>query len=176
MKIKLHHSTSREFLAFHRHNILSIHLSTFNIDLPFIHLESLVLDSIEPEILHSFISKLIDLPRLFSLTIKTWYTRKNFNDIYQFIFQLPKLRYLKFSAIKSTNSKITVPVFIPSNHQSNSIEHLVIDHPCTVKNLFAIVSHTSQLSRLNFTLKDFDVRISLSMTLSHLTCLYMHMS
>jgi len=167
-KIKLQYSTNNEIflntykqiILHHTHQIFSIHLSmsehnsqiisTFPIDSSFNRLESLVLDNIEPDILILLLPKLICLPRLFSLTIDTWYALKELNVIYQLVFALPKLRYTKCSASESEQFDITVSLPIVTNKQFSTIEYLVIDHGCTFKELFTIISYTPQLRRLGF--------------------------
>ena len=88
------------------------------------------------------------LPRLFSLTIQLeeehYY---NAGDIYRIIFHLPSLRFSKISLPYDEEYNIFVPVTI--NEKYSTIEHLVLNHSCTINKLSSILSHTPQLRRLN---------------------------
>ncbi len=194
-KSKVNHSTSEEIfinkykpiILRNKYKILSIHsltfkddnqtISSFNIDSSFIHLQSFVISSIEPKILRLLLPKLTSLPRLISLSIDTWYTLKDVTDIYQFIFQLPKLKYMKFSAMKSEDSSITVSLPIATDKQFSLIEYLVIHHLCTFNEFFSIISHTPHLHRLNLldiTNNDSNIRILSPIALANLTSIYMN--
>ena len=160
----------KQIFLFNQNQIFSIDLCTsktvsqiislFSIDLPFHHLESLVLGSL-------LLPKLTCLPRLFSLTIDIWCNWKDFSDVYRLIFNLPKLRYLKFVVMECI---IIVSLPIANNKQFTAIEHLVIKHSCT------IISYTPQLRYLNFlyTHSNQNIEIMLPMTLSNLTHLSIH--
>ena len=139
----------------------------------FIILESLVLGKIELDVLSLLLPKLTCLPRLFSLTIDIWCNWKNFSDVYRLIFNLPKLRYLKFAVIECI---IIVPLSIANNTQFTAIEHLVIKHSCTFIQLCTIISYTPQLRYLNFmyTHSNQNIEIMLPVTLSNLTHLSIH--
>ncbi|CAF5026192.1 unnamed protein product [Rotaria sp. Silwood1] len=168
LKIKLYYSESKETMMnnykhiflYNKNQVLSIHLwlstnnnqimSSFTIDLSFIRLESLVFSLIEPDLLISLLPKLTNLPRLFSLTIDTWSDLKDLGNIYQLIFNLPKLRYIKYIAMESNDVDITISLPIATNKQVNAIEYLIIDHPCAYDELSTIISYTPQLRRLKF--------------------------
>jgi len=168
LKINFHRSTSEEIflnnynqiILLNKNQIFSIHLSllahnnqiisSLNIDSSFIHLESLVFSSIEPEILTLLLPKLTHLPRFFSLTINTWQTLKDLTDVYRLIFDLSKLKYIRFSAMEPEDTDVTVSLPIATNQQINTIKHLIIDHPCAFNELFTIISYTSQISHLKF--------------------------
>jgi len=146
-------------LDFNQHQILSIDLSMVNTDFriitasainsSFTHLESLTLDHIEPDILISLLSNLVFLPRLFSLIINQWSKFKELRDCYALIFNLPKLKYLKFFVNESPHSNSAVSLSIPAIQPVSTIEYLVIDHRCNSQDLSNIISYTPHLSRLS---------------------------
>ncbi|CAF1480761.1 unnamed protein product, partial [Rotaria sordida] len=116
------------------------------------HLESLALARIKLTTFNSLLSNLTCLPRLFSLTIDAWRTLKDLSDVYRLIFTLPKLKYIKCIA-EDLKRSISLP--FASKNQTSTIEHLVIDHSCTFKELSTILSYTPQLRHLHFShLKD----------------------
>jgi len=149
----------KQIICFDKNQILSIHflssthkkmISSLNIDSSFNRLESLVFHSIEPDILISLLPKLIPLPRFFSLTINTRNILKDLTGIYRFIFDLPKLQYIRFFAMASEAT-----VFLPfSIHkQISNIKHLIMNHSIALHKLFSILSYTSQIDHLSFTQK-----------------------
>ncbi len=148
-----------QIMVFNRHQILSIDYLTLSnenriisivpIDFSFNHLEYLVLDLGQPKILYSLLPELINLPRLFSLTIDTYNYIKDLGEIYQLLFRLPKLRFLKFSANEHRSPLMSISLPIAATNQISPIEHLSIDHPFTFKELSTIISYTPQLHRLN---------------------------
>ncbi len=162
-KIKFDKSTSEEIIKpiilRNRHKILSIHLlkfyrdnetvSSLNIDSSFIHLQSLVMNSLGPEIIRLLFPQFVCLPRLFSLSIHTWYTFKDLSDIYQLIFQLPKLKYMNFAGYMPQHLDKPVSLPIATSEEFSPIEHLILDHHCTFEQLCNIISCTPQLRRLN---------------------------
>ncbi|CAF5168493.1 unnamed protein product, partial [Rotaria sp. Silwood1] len=148
LKLKLDDSQSEEIfinnyqqiLHLNKGQIFSIHLwssentnqiiSIFTIDSSFNCLESLVFYTIESNVLISLLPTLTCLPRLFSLTIETWSNIKDLGNIYRLIFNLPKLKYIKFKAIESNNFDIIISLPIATNEQISSIEYLIMDHHC----------------------------------------------
>ncbi|CAF2851047.1 unnamed protein product, partial [Rotaria sp. Silwood2] len=173
----------KQIFLHNKNQIFSVHLwilpdnnqfiSSFTIDSSFIRLESLVFRPIEPDLLISLLPKLIYLPRLFSLTIDTWSALKDLGNIYQLIFNLRKLKYIKYKATESDNFDITVSLSIATNEQQvSTIEYLIIDHPCAYNELYNIISYTPQLRRLKFlNLSESNISIEVikPMTLSNLT-------
>ncbi|CAF1093101.1 unnamed protein product [Rotaria sordida] len=168
---KIFMNNYQQVLRFNKNQILSIHLwlsentnqiiSLLNIDSSFIRLESLILNSIEPDLLNKLLPTLIYLPRLFSLIIDTWSSQKELGNTYQLIFNLPKLKYIKYTAMESNDVDITITLPIATNKQITSIEHLIIDHPCAIDELFALTSYTPYLCRLKFlSLTDRNVNIN----------------
>ncbi len=177
----------KQIIRHNRHKLFSIHLpiltpenriiSSLNIDSSFIHLQSLVLGSIEPDNLISLLPKLTLLPRLFSLNIHTPSTLKNLTNTYQLIFDLPKLRYLNFSIEECADPNIIISLPNDTIKQTSPIEYLSIGHPCTFNELVAVISYTPQLYRLNFTEisnNDLNTNILSPITLANLTSIYMH--
>ncbi|CAF0779165.1 unnamed protein product [Rotaria sordida] len=117
----------------------------FKIDSSFSRLESLVLDYIELNQLIPLLTSLVSLPHLFSLIIYYNDDLKEISNIYQMIFNLSMLKYnkLSFLALESC-----IPISIANNEQYSGIKYLVIDHCCSLDDLIAILSYTSQLCRL----------------------------
>jgi hypothetical protein len=141
-----------------QHQILSINLWLANKDMEiitasainssFTRLESLTLDNIEPDVLIPLLSHLASLPRLFSLLIMQWSKFQELSDCYALIFNLPKLRYLRFFVNEYRHSNVTVSLPMPSSQSASTIEYLVIDHPCNSQDLSNIVAYTPHLSHL----------------------------
>jgi hypothetical protein len=67
------------------------------------------------------------------------------NEIYRLIFRLPKLKYNQISANALV---IQDSISITGDEQFSSIEHLVINHPCTLSILHDLLIHTPNLRRL----------------------------
>jgi hypothetical protein len=69
-----------------------------------------------------------------------------FAEIYRLIFKLPVLKYNKISA-----GVQEILTSLPSvmSEEFSSIEHLVINHSCTLNVLIAMLSYTPQLRRFN---------------------------
>ncbi|CAF3611719.1 unnamed protein product [Rotaria sp. Silwood1] len=125
----------------------------------------------------SVLPKLTYLPRLLSLTIDTWYNLKDLADIYQLIFNLPKLKYIQFTAMESNDYDITISLTIATSEQISSIEHLIMDHPCTFDELFGITSYTPHLRYLkflSFTNRNVNIRSIKPIILPNLTHLSIH--
>lgn len=151
-------SISEEFLFNHKHQILSIHscltkdkhsLLFSKIDASFLYLQSLTCQPIEePALLRTFLANLILSLSLISLIIDTGFTLNELNDIYQLIFQLPKLKYLNFSAIEKKDLYITIQLPLVKQLINQSIEYLIIDHPCTLDDLIRITSYSPQVHHL----------------------------
>ena len=73
---------------------------------------------------------------------------KDLNQIYRIVLALPMLKYFKFSSNES-NFELSFPM--ATDEQFNSIEILVIDHPCTFNELILLVSYTPHLCQLHLT-------------------------
>jgi hypothetical protein len=96
---------------------------------------------------------------------------RNLTDIYRLIFNLPMLKYYKFS---TGNEDFSVSLPIATNEQVTSIEYLLIDHFCAFNELSAILSYTPKLRHLKFTHDlngDPKIGIISSITLSNLVYL-----
>jgi len=148
----------KQIIQLYSHKILSLNFelplrSSIFIDSSFNHLKSLSLIEFDPIRHHLHISNLTSLPNLISLTIKTRDNVSELRDIYQFVFTLPKLKYIECSDGDSNEDPDPVYISLPMaiNEQFSTIEHLVIDHECTFKELFAILSYTPQLRRFAVT-------------------------
>jgi len=145
----------------------------------FTHLESLILDTMDPEILLTLLFYLPSLPRLFSLVINQHKNLQELNHFYLFIFNLSKLKYLKFSLDGYPISNVTVSLPMPTSQPSSTIEYLVIDHPCNSQDLSNIISYTPHLHRLSviqpLVIKE-NFPIITPMTILNLTDLSIHLS
>ncbi|CAF1208570.1 unnamed protein product [Rotaria sp. Silwood1] len=167
LKLKLDDSKSekifmnnyQQILHLNKGQIFSIHLwtsentnqiiSTVTIDSSFNCLESLVFYGIKSDVLISLLPTLTCLSRLFLLTIEIWSNIKDLGNIYRLIFNLPKLKYINFRAMESSDD-ITISLPIVINEQISSIEHLIMEHPCAFDELSAITSYTPNLHHLKF--------------------------
>jgi hypothetical protein len=69
-----------------------------------------------------------------------------FGEIYRLIFKMPVLKYNKISAgVQEILTSLPSAV----SEKFSSIEHLVINYPCTLNALITMLSSTPQLRRLN---------------------------
>ncbi|CAF3289079.1 unnamed protein product [Rotaria socialis] len=124
--------------------------SSFNFDSSFNRLESLVISSIEPDLLLSILPKLALLTRLFSLKIDALPTLEDLSIFYQFIFSLPKLKYIKYTTPDSKDSNTTISLPAATKEQITSIEYFIIDHLCTYDQLSNLLSYTPNLRYLKY--------------------------
>lgn len=148
----------QQLLLNNKHQILSINmclpfnrinlLSSISIDSSFIRLESLILNEIPSTKITSLLTNLSALPRLYSLTVGID-RGCELDEIYQLVMTLSKLKYFKCSSDTCCES-VSLP--IANDKQLNSIEKLVIDHICTLNELYNIISYTPELNYLE--LKD----------------------
>ena len=159
MKIERHHRQTdeqfetnwKQMIDLHREQIFSMNLSIVPSTMDFVsfnHLQSLTLHYLEFNVCVSVLLKLTCLPRLSSLTIYMFTDFKDLNNIYRIILALPMLKYYKFSANES-NIDLAFPM--ATVEQFNTIEILVIDHPCLFEELVYIVSYTPRLRQLHVT-------------------------
>jgi hypothetical protein len=133
--------------------------------------------NIESDILLPLLSHLASLPRLFSLLIDQWSEFQALSDCYALIFNLSKLRYLKFLVNESRNANITVSLPMPDSQRVSTIEYLVIDHPCTSQDLSIIISYTPYLHRLSVpNALNIQENFPIILSLSNLTDLSVYLS
>ncbi|CAF4245447.1 unnamed protein product, partial [Adineta steineri] len=147
-----------EILHNHRHQIISIHsynkntakiLSIIQSNLSLYQsLQSLTLHCIESDILPSLIHQLASLPNFYSLTLDLWIEKQNHSNIYQLIFNLPKLKYLEYGTMCSTEIDIDISLPIATDQQKTSIQYFFTDHCCSVKELFTLLSYTPKVRDL----------------------------
>ena len=150
----------RNLIIPNRHRIISLCLKneflingffTYCImDCSFTRLQSIVLRNmnIDKSILPLFY--LNSLPHLFSLTIyidAKW--DDNLNNIYRMIFSFSSLKYYKISALLSSED-VHTNIFVPlaMNEKFSTIEYLIIDHCCTLDEIFSMLVHTPRLRHL----------------------------
>ncbi len=141
-----------------KHRIISLHIldrSQFIklfklhiIDSTFHRLESLTLHGIKPHELMICLHSLITLPRLFSLNIHLHETSNTSMELYHLIFRLPMLKYNRLSVNQSV---LLDSIPFTTDVRVSSIEQLVIDHSCTLYELYHILSYTPKLRRLTCT-------------------------
>ncbi|CAF4004725.1 unnamed protein product [Adineta steineri] len=150
----------KEVLHYHHHQIISIHsygentakiisIIKSNLSL-FQSLQSLNLYPIKSNILSSLIHQLASLPNLYSLAIDLWAKEQNHTNIYQLMFNLPKLKYLKYGSFDSLDFNIVLSLPIATDQQKTSIEYFIMDHGCSIKDLFTLLSYTPQIRYLKF--------------------------
>jgi hypothetical protein len=187
-KIDLDHITSKEIFMVNykqiKHQIYSIYfqlpvsinqlLTSFTIDSSFTHLQSLVIEDIQPDKLISFLINLNSLPQLFSLNIKIIHIIEDLNNIYRLIFALPTLKYNKLY-LYGNECSISIPM--ATEKQFSSIEYLHIAHWYTFDELSALISYTPQLCRLDLSDENRDdstIETMLPITLTNLTYISMY--
>lgn len=139
----------KQFINFNKHHILSLYfynqsiLNKFftlcTLDLSFNRLESIVLNEISTFKLLVLLFYLKYLPHLFSLTVCLDHCFDDLGDIYQIIFHLSSLKYLKLEISDYEVLDMTIP--IATNEQFSSIERLSIYDPCTTNELTTIISY-----------------------------------
>ena len=139
------------------------------IDSSFTRLESLALNCTDSNQLIPVLVGLIALPRLLSLNIWVDDELEDVDNVYEIIFNIPMLKYnsLSFPSIETS-----IPLPIRTNGQFSSIEHLAIDHSCTLDELIVILTYTPELRRLictEVTGWNAVVPKRKSITMSHLT-------
>jgi hypothetical protein len=146
LDIDIQHDYMR-IISEQKKQILSLRLmyTLMPFDSSFTRLESLIIIDLNSDDLIQHLLVLILLPRLQSLILCIGYHFKDFRDMYRLIFNLPVLKYMKFS---SEVYEPLIPLSIATNDQFSTIEYLIIDHSCSLKDLISIVSYTSRLSRL----------------------------
>ncbi len=125
--------------------------SLITINSSFNHLESLVMWGIKPDNLLPLLLSLTSLSRLFSLTIYTGGDIEDFSDAYHVIFSLPALKYNKLSLVID---ETFIPLSTNNNYQLSPLQHLIIDHSCTLPKLIAMLSCTPRLCYLYCELLD----------------------
>ena len=176
------HGARKQVMVPYKNQILSLHLSDHlvinrffilnPIDSSFDRLESLSLHFIRKDQL-SLLDSFSRLTRLIRLIIYLDNDTTDLTAVYYPIFNLPVLKYSKISFLQSENL-LMLPLNI-SPQQSNSIEYLVIDHPCTINDLSIIFLYAPQLRRLSFKKSlSLSLRTQSSLTLSNLTHLYIY--
>jgi hypothetical protein len=115
-------------------------ITASSINSSFIHLKSLTLDTMESDILLPLLSHLASLPRLFSLVINQWNELQELSDFYELIFDLTKLKYMKFFVTGYEHSNAILSLSMPPSQSVSTIEYLVIDHSCTLQDLSTIIA------------------------------------
>ena len=145
----------RQLITPNKHKILSLHLydqvlinlfSTLcSVDLSYSRLESIVLNGIKWNQLLPLLIDCMKLPRLFSLNIRLIGPYDELDDVYQCIFKLPFLKYIKVSVVID-NTIGLLP--ISTSEQISTIQYLNINHKCTLDELFVLLSYTSHLHHL----------------------------
>ena len=147
----------KQFLRTNEYHIRSLHfsnesivdrfISLYIIDSSFNRLESLVFDRISTFKFLVLLFYLKCLPRLFSLTVKLSEFSDELGDVYQILFRLPFLKYLKIDLTEYEQSNIVIPIAVDG--QFSSIEYLIIEHHCSLNELTDLMSYTPRLSHLS---------------------------
>ena len=119
--------------------------SVLLIDGSFVRLEFLRLDQIYLMNLIPLLISLADVPRLTSLKVSVQDDPEDISSIYQLIFALPSIKFLEVEMNPFTEP---VDLLMPTVERYSLIEHLVINHQCTLHDLLALLSYTPQLRRL----------------------------
>jgi hypothetical protein len=129
-------------------------------DSSFTRLQAIVLRNIHPDKSVISLFYLKSLPHLFSLTMYFNVDEQDdydLSNIYRMILTFSSLKYNKISVLscfedeyeyedEDEHTKIFVPLAF--NERFNTIEYLIIDHPCTLNEIFSIIYHTPCLCHL----------------------------
>ncbi|CAF1238528.1 unnamed protein product [Adineta steineri] len=145
------------------------------IDASFTSLEFIDLIDISSAKLLVLLSYLKSLPRLFSLSA---HVDKQgplyFNDTYRIILSLPFLKYNKLALQTNAEFNISMPFAI--NERVSTIEHLTLNHKCTLNELISTLYYTPPLHYLccNYLIESNDdvINTEKPIVLSNLT--YVH--
>ncbi|CAF4277191.1 unnamed protein product [Rotaria sp. Silwood2] len=131
---------------------------------------AIFVDGISSNTLIELLINLANLPRLYCLILDAWSSANKSNEIYQLIFALRTLKSIKLS-VDEDDISIILPI---ATYQRSTIKYLIIDHSFTFKELFIILSYTSELCRLKYSFLnriDKTIHKVLPITLSNLTYL-----
>ncbi|CAF3091299.1 unnamed protein product, partial [Rotaria sp. Silwood2] len=145
------------------------------IDSSFDRLESIFLGEISFDQLMTLFFYLKSLPRLFSLTIHPdaeW--GYDLSTTYRMIFSLPTLKYNKLSLFSDVDEDLNFFVPLAINEPFSAIEYLIMDHNCSLNELFSMFRHTPQLRHLscqNLIESESSIDTKKSVILSNLTYL-----
>lgn len=120
-------------------------LSRLIINSSFNQLESLYLGFINSNQCIPLLINLLTLPRLFQLQLSLEDEPEDVGNVYQILLNMPMLMY---SRVSFDTYDTTIPLSMPTNGQFSRIEHLVMNHSCSLNELIIILSYTSQLRRL----------------------------
>lgn len=117
------------------------------IDVCFDRLESIFLRGITIAQSTLILSYLQYFPRLYSLTMKIEdHTDDFLVNVYQKCFQLSALKYLKVHCSSlSFYSLLDIDTDLSTNNQLSPLDHLVVNHPCSIDKLLFLLCHTPQL-------------------------------
>ena len=161
MKIQINSTTVfddyyKEFLELHHYHIQSLHIfdeeiinqfvSSCLIDLPYKCLQSIIFNPISTYKLLVLLFYLKNLSCLLSLTVTLDDFSDELGDIYQLVFRLPYLKYLKIEIEDSDPISIDIPLL--NNEKYSSVEHLGVYHACSFNQLINLLSYTPKLSHL----------------------------
>ncbi|CAF3251842.1 unnamed protein product [Rotaria sp. Silwood2] len=126
---------------------------------------------LQPDVLLVVLSTLSNIPRLSSLTINNFNILKYSTDIYRIVFNLPLLKYFKFS---TSNSDLLISLPTRTDEQYSSIKYLVIDHHCTLDEIGLLTSYTPQLDRLYVNKVAKNLQNFSGINLYHLNSIYLN--
>ncbi len=147
---------SKQFIHSKRHRIISFRfndqlvlekfLRLYPIDLSLNHLESINVKQTSTFKFVVLLFYLRSLPRLFSLTAFLDRCDNDLGDIYQMVFRLPFLKYLKFEISDYKSAGLTISRATSEEH--TSIEYLSFYHYLTLNQLIDLLSYTPRLTNL----------------------------
>ncbi|CAF1265020.1 unnamed protein product, partial [Adineta steineri] len=143
-------------------------ISLCNFDSSYQDLHCLIFNINQPNIIPLILPKLTQLPRLYSLIIENIQKLKIICKIYPLVLNLSKLKYFKLQAyLADLYADHSLPT-AATNEQLSSIEHLIIDHDCTVQQLISFLSSTPKVHQLEFSMYDNEKTHLYSPALNHL--------
>jgi hypothetical protein len=165
----------RQIMRLNRKQILSIHL-VMSLDInclllpcfinsSFHRLQSLVLIDPKPNTLMFVLEELINLPRLYSLTIDRLDYFEDLTDIYRIILALPMLTYCKISV---TDSDLCSSLAMSTDQRSSPLQYLIMDHDINFNELSTILSYTPHLRHLCF-IESYKIDVTIEIISSFIT-------
>ncbi|CAF1324630.1 unnamed protein product [Adineta steineri] len=152
-------------------------ISLCNFDSSYQNLHCLIFNINQPNIILLILPKLTQLPKLYSLTIENIQKLKIICKIYPLVLNLSKLKYFKIeTCCIDLFADHSLP--IATHEQSSSIEHLIIEHYCSVQELVNFLYYTPKVHHLKFSIYE-DKKTHLNLLslnhLRHLTSLSIEM-
>ncbi|CAF3476935.1 unnamed protein product [Rotaria socialis] len=154
----------KQFIHQNKHHMFSLNfaqelwLSQFNdlctINFTFIRLQSIIIQEITAFKLSIVLFRIKDLPNLCSLIVSIFDYEHREDDIYQIIFELPVLRYLKIHLFDYPENR-HFKLITPSDKKYSSLKYLVICHNIYLHELVPLLTQVEHYGPYTVTLRLF---------------------